>query len=407
MPIDEQETDDDEEMMSVDEEEPTPVKKKGGRPPKRKFTEEEQKEQLLQQLLERASAAKETTLAAMEASAAAASTASGPFRTQKELAGVLGVDPLTAAIADSVKDHKTGFGGVLSFAQMQPLNDAAAEDGNVVQRHKDLLALERRIQDILVGIDDYEVEDDVPEEEEAKVKAKKAKTSGGKRRPRARKTSEIPMRSPIEDYRAVPYELIPDYDLTVRRAIGFDDILEKLRTHRYDCLNAVSKDFYDMLNNGRIVTKPSSTTWKDSRDLASLFEQLKQSSALAGPETVRRVHKLDYFVTSKKKGGVEYVDKTCAHCKKPYHLSGWPWPEGEEEPEAKGKWWCPDCVTSSGESFVGREVFVWWHDDSRFYEGRVDAFDSSSGRHRVLYEDGEWTFYNLGFEVAYFGKASS
>ena len=167
-----------------------------------------------------------------------------------------------------------------------------------------MLSLERHIQDILVGIDDFEVEDDENEGASKNKSPKKAKasvSSQGKRRSRARKVSETPMRCPIEDYRTVPYELIPDYDLTVRRAIGFEDILDKLKLHRYDCLNAVSKDFYDMLNNGRTVTKPSSTTWKDSLALASLFEELKRDSAQVGPTSIKRIHKLDYIVTNKKK----------------------------------------------------------------------------------------------------------
>jgi hypothetical protein len=433
VPIDEQETDDDEAMMAVEEVEAvlTPTKKSSkqgaGKTKNNKrarvLTAEEERQLLLERLLEKAAAAKAAAEAAAEASAAAAAASAGPTLTAKELSNVVMLDPLTAAMHACAKS-KDGFAGVLARAKIGAVAEAASHDDNVVRTDPaSLLALERHIQDILVGIDDYEVEEDDPDEAAAAVRNNN-KGGGGsskkgndkkKGRSRARKSTAQPMRSPIEDYRAVPYELIPDYDLNVRRAVGFDDIQEKLKMHRYRSLGELSRDFYTMLNNGRIVTKPSSLTWKDSQGLAVLFEQLKLSRAASSSSSSspQPVHKLDYAVTTKKKTGVDYASKACSQCKKQHYIVGWPWGSGGNkessssqgpEPKDKGQWWCPSCVTEKGASLVGKAVSVWWDDDSQFYDGHVNAFESMSGRHRVLYKDGEWTFYDLGYEIAFFAK---
>ena len=83
---------------------------------------------------------------------------------------------------------------------------------------------------------------------------------------------------------------MPDYQLSVRRAIGFDEILEKLRMHRYDCMSALEKDFYDMLNNGRIVTKSKSLTWEDSELLANLFQEEKKKAEAITHGVIARIH---------------------------------------------------------------------------------------------------------------------
>lgn len=73
--------------------------------------------------------------------------------------------------------------------------------------------------------------------------------------------------------------------------------------------------------------------------------------------------------------------------------------------EPAWQWLCPACLTSEGRKLVGQAVNMWWHFDSEFFVGTVDAFDEVTGRHRIIYEDGEWTFYNLGHEVALLKKA--
>ena len=96
-----------------------------------------------------------------------------------------------------------------------------------------------------------------------------------------------------------------------------------------------------------------------------------------------------------------------------YSVEGWP--SGTEPAADKNKskskkggkndggaydWLCPACAHSGvvGEQVVGRAVKVWWKDDAQFYCGTVNAYDTASGKHRVLYDDGEWEFIDIGVE---------
>lgn len=56
---------------------------------------------------------------------------------------------------------------------------------------------------------------------------------------------------------------------------------------------------------------------------------------------------------------------------------------------------CANCVGSLKEALVGRCVQIWWHDDECKYTGHLNAYDPVSGKHRVLYDDGEWEFIDL------------
>jgi hypothetical protein len=60
------------------------------------------------------------------------------------------------------------------------------------------------------------------------------------------------------------------------------------------------------------------------------------------------------------------------------------------------QWVCAKCVEEP--EVVGKLVQVWWHDDKQFYAGIVDAFEASSGRHKVKYIDGVWEFVDLRAE---------
>ncbi|CAO2825886.1 unnamed protein product [Amaranthus hypochondriacus] len=42
-----------------------------------------------------------------------------------------------------------------------------------------------------------------------------------------------------------------------------------------------------------------------------------------------------------------------------------------------------------GEEMVGARVMIWWPDDKKFYEGVIEHFDNSSGKHKVAYVDGD------------------
>lgn len=131
--------------------------------------------------------------------------------------------------------------------------------------------LERRLQDILLSIEDFAV----PNPNYDPTKARKASASKaedkpkrggrpkrGRGRGRGNRPSKAPipseaesdedeMRPLIGDYREVPWQVIPDYDLYCRRLVTFDEILLKLKLHQYYSLSALERDFYELLNNGR------------------------------------------------------------------------------------------------------------------------------------------------------------
>lgn len=42
-----------------------------------------------------------------------------------------------------------------------------------------------------------------------------------------------------------------------------------------------------------------------------------------------------------------------------------------------------------GKEYVGSRVMVWWPDDKKFYEGVIEHYDPTSGKHKVIYNDGD------------------
>ena len=44
---------------------------------------------------------------------------------------------------------------------------------------------------------------------------------------------------------------------------------------------------------------------------------------------------------------------------------------------------------------MGQRVRVWWAGSKAWYEGRVDGFDATSGRHAIAYDDGERQAHHL------------
>lgn len=42
-----------------------------------------------------------------------------------------------------------------------------------------------------------------------------------------------------------------------------------------------------------------------------------------------------------------------------------------------------------GKSAIGWRIGVYWKDDQKFYQGEVESYENATGRHMVLYDDGE------------------
>lgn len=59
--------------------------------------------------------------------------------------------------------------------------------------------------------------------------------------------------------------------------------------------------------------------------------------------------------------------------------------------------WCCSAGEDlpKGRDAIGWRVAVYWKDDRTFYEGDVRDFDNSTGRHKVLYNDGEEEWLSL------------
>jgi hypothetical protein len=206
------------------------------------------------------------------------------------------------------------------------------------------------------------------------------------------------MRRLIEDWQIIPYAVLPDYDLYVRRLVCFDDIKFKLREHVYRSMSAFSRDFYTMLQNGRSVTTSNTQTWPDSVELASVFESLKsKSSAVLATET-RQIHTKVFSVSSNSSSKSD--EKTCGLCKETKHVCGWP--KNKNAKEVEGTWLCPPCITSQSTKLIGNHVAVYWDKDVKYYKGVIDAYDEQSATHRVVYVDSEWEFMSLGREVTLF-----
>jgi hypothetical protein len=47
------------------------------------------------------------------------------------------------------------------------------------------------------------------------------------------------------------------------------------------------------------------------------------------------------------------------------------------------------CEPTTGTSFVGLRIRVWWPLDQKFYHGKIVAYDVLTGKHQILYDDGE------------------
>jgi len=56
---------------------------------------------------------------------------------------------------------------------------------------------------------------------------------------------------------------------------------------------------------------------------------------------------------------------------------------------------------------IDERVQVWWDDDLTAYFGVINAFDKNSQCHRILYDDLEWEFINLGAEPLYIKRSEN
>lgn len=65
------------------------------------------------------------------------------------------------------------------------------------------------------------------------------------------------------------------------------------------------------------------------------------------------------------------------------------------------RWLCQDCIPKIESNILELSIKVYWIDDSKYYEGVIDALDPMSHEHRVQYDDGEWEFIKLSHQDFY------
>jgi hypothetical protein len=70
--------------------------------------------------------------------------------------------------------------------------------------------------------------------------------------------AQILFRTIDDDFDEPPTDIIPDYQLYVRRVLSLSFIRQRLFLHGYRCWGSVNVDFYVMMNNARTVTNHTS-----------------------------------------------------------------------------------------------------------------------------------------------------
>lgn len=63
----------------------------------------------------------------------------------------------------------------------------------------------------------------------------------------------------VDDYKGIPYDDIPDYDIFVRRSVCLDDMRDTLQGHGYSSFAQFASDFYTLMNNARGIATMSNT----------------------------------------------------------------------------------------------------------------------------------------------------
>jgi Bromodomain len=139
----------------------------------------------------------------------------------------------------------------------------------------------------------------------------------------------------------------------VQRLLSLEIIKDKLQRHEYRSISQLSKDFYELLNNGRTVTSPDTLTWSDSLLLAELYEDLRERSLKVLPDRTSyssglddvgdtsgvgiRVYRDDLLTSTSSSSTSSSSSSTlaasypsdacpmmCGFCNIPHRVAGWP-----------------------------------------------------------------------------------
>jgi hypothetical protein len=160
------------------------------------------------------------------------------------------VDALFSCIAPFSKE-KISFDSILQQIGLTISSTEGEDEWAIASNFDKSLRLERRIQDIINFIENFEA----PKSGEVVFPAEnlfqKRMADGIKQKSRDKMII-------AEDFIEVPYDTIPDYDSQVKRPLSIEILTQKLKKHEYTSMYLFSRDFYEMLNNGRHFTLPGS-----------------------------------------------------------------------------------------------------------------------------------------------------
>ena len=156
------------------------------------------------------------------------------------------VGVLFSSLTPFTSDPKMSFDSALSMSGL--LVTEGEDEWAVPSSDEEKLCLERRIQDILNILETFEVPKSgrviLPD-----VNIFECKMTSG---PSISKKKDKNFLS--ADFVEIPYELIPDYNKQVKRPLSLEILSSKLKRHEYSSMHLLSKDFYEMLTNGRRFT---------------------------------------------------------------------------------------------------------------------------------------------------------
>jgi hypothetical protein len=295
----------------------------------------------------------------------------------------------------------------------------------------DRVLLDRQLRDIIDAIVDHRVPIDEEDEEERASPWLSADDSN------TRRLSEMFDHVPTR-------QAYPEYYKIVSQPIDLDTIKHKVKTLRYQSVGDLMKDVQLMVSNARRLGIEDVS--RDAHSIHSVAENARLEAmrgadpqlgavraghaaqmtlALAAAEaearaTGKRVRKpssqgIEASLSQKKqsssnrhnhqqqslavstRGGAGAKKAVlscgaCANCNSPHPGLA----EGEEfDAVRESIWYCATCLAELGSSLQGRPVAVYWPQDSVWYTGRVQAYEPICGKHRIVYDDGEWEYILL------------
>ncbi len=239
--------------------------------------------------------------------------------------------------------------------------------------------------------------------------------------------SEMFMRVPTEDE-------YPEYWELIKEQVDTDSIFRKVQKFRYDSLEELLEEVKLLVDNARILARQfvlddaislqavANKAYKEAkkdvkkrllpsptvvggggRNVALRTRRSKQEVVVEGINTKtgtrKRSRRGEDMVSISTAEEQQLICSTCGGCcilsgsKNNNNLL-----EQVEQrfPPSSGEKHCELCLNQHATSFVGRRVWVLWPHDQKWYKGRIQAYDPSSDKHRVVYDDdSEWEFLHL------------